>query len=108
MALFDRFFNRRAVPAYALPLLALLFVGAVVLSGWLFRGLRLDLTQNRQYTLSAGTLHILEGAKQPVKLRLFYSETAARSVRSSACSPSASRSCCWKSPSGRRAGSRWK
>lgn len=78
MALFDRFFNRRAVPAYALPLLALLFVGAVVLSGWLFRGLRLDLTQNRQYTLSAGTLHILEGAKQPVKLRLFYSETAAR------------------------------
>ena len=78
MALFDRFFNRRAVPAYALPLLAVLFVGAVVLSGWLFRGLRLDLTQNRQYTLSAGTLHILEGAKQPVKLRLFYSETAAR------------------------------
>ena len=78
MALFDRFFNRRAVPAYALPLLALLFVGAVVLSGWLFRGLRLDLTQNRQYTLSAGTLHILDGAKQPVKLRLFYSETAAR------------------------------
>lgn len=78
MALFDRFFNRRAVPAYALPLLALLFVGAVVLSGWLFRGLRLDLTQNRQYTLSAGTLHILEGAKQPVKLQLFYSETAAR------------------------------
>lgn len=78
MALFDRFFNRRAVPAYALPLLAVLFVGAVVLSGWLFRGLRLDLTQNRQYTLSAGTLHILEGAKQPVKLQLFYSETAAR------------------------------
>ena len=78
MALFDRFFNRRAVPAYALPLLAVLFVGAVVLSGWLFRGLRLDLTQNRQYTLSAGTLHILDGAKQPVKLRLFYSETAAR------------------------------
>ena len=78
MALFDRFLNRRAVPAYALPLLAVLFVGAVVLSGWLFRGLRLDLTQNRQYTLSAGTLHILDGAKQPVKLRLFYSETAAR------------------------------
>ncbi|MFT3805614.1 Gldg family protein [Arenimonas sp.] len=74
----DRFLNRRAVPAYALPLLAVLFVALVVLSGWLFRGLRLDLTQNRQYTLSPGTLHIVEGAKQPVKLRLFYSETAAR------------------------------
>lgn len=78
MALFDRLLNRRAVPAYALPLLAVLFVAAVVLSGWLFRGQRLDLTQNQQYTLSAGTLHILEGARQPVKLRLFYSETAAR------------------------------
>lgn len=78
MALFDRFLNRRAVPAYALPLLAALFVGAVVLTGWLFRGQRLDLTQNQQYTLSAGTVHILEGAKQPVKLRLFYSETATR------------------------------
>ena len=38
---------------------------------------RIDLTQDRLYTLSDGTRHILAQLNQPVTLRLFYSRTAA-------------------------------
>ena len=76
----SRLFNRRAVPAYALPVLALAFVGLVALSAWGLRGLRMDLTENRQYTLSEGTQRILGKIKEPVRLELFYSEKASREL----------------------------
>ena len=38
-----------------LAALAVLFLGVVMLSNLGLRGMRLDLTQNRLYTLSAGT-----------------------------------------------------
>ena len=50
----------RIVPALALPLLAVAFIALVALSSYLLRGARLDLTQHHQYTLSPGTLRILE------------------------------------------------
>ncbi len=39
--------------------------------------MRVDLTQNRLYTLSQGTRNILARLNQPVKLKLYYSRTAA-------------------------------
>lgn len=80
MSLLRSLFNRRIAFAYALPLLALAFVLAVALSNLLLRGARIDLTENRQYTLSEGTLRILGKIEQPVKLRFYYSEAAAREL----------------------------
>ncbi len=68
----------RIGPMLALPLLALAFVALVALSAYLFRGARLDLTQHRQYTLSSGTLRILERIPEPIKFELYYSEKTAQ------------------------------
>lgn len=68
----------RSASLFALPVLALVFIGLVWLSATLFRGVRLDLTEHRQYTLSPGTLRILERIPEPIKLELFYSEKAAQ------------------------------
>ncbi|HMB57392.1 MAG TPA: Gldg family protein [Arenimonas sp.] len=79
MSLFSSIFNRRSFPAFALPLLALVFIALVALSAFALRGLRVDLTEHRLYTLSAGTQRILDRIKEPVKLQLYYSEKASRS-----------------------------
>ena len=68
----------RKASILALPLLALAFGGLVALSAWLLRGARLDLTEHKQYTLSAGTLRIVERIPEPIQLELFYSDKAAQ------------------------------
>jgi ABC-type uncharacterized transport system involved in gliding motility auxiliary subunit len=60
----------------ALPVLALAFAGLVWLSSTHLRGARLDLTQNKLYTLSPGTLRILQKVPEPVTLQLYWSERA--------------------------------
>ena len=62
-----------------LPLLAIAFVALVGLSNLFLRGARVDLTEHHQYTLSAGTLRIIERTPEPIALELFYSEKAAQS-----------------------------
>ena len=71
--------NRRLL-ILVLPLLALLFLGLVLLSSNWLRGARLDLTQHQQYTLSEGTKHILGRIHDPVRLQLFYSEKTAEAL----------------------------
>ena len=61
-------------------MLLLLFGAAVMLSGTLLTGMKLDLTENRLYTLSEGTLNILEDLEEPVNLYLFFSEDASRDL----------------------------
>jgi ABC-type uncharacterized transport system involved in gliding motility auxiliary subunit len=80
MSLIAKLFNRRTVPAFALPLLALVFVALIALSSYALHGVRLDLTEHKLYTLSDGTRHILDRNKEPVKLRLFYSEKTAENL----------------------------
>jgi ABC-type uncharacterized transport system involved in gliding motility auxiliary subunit len=63
----------------ALPLLAIAFVALVALSGLWLRGARVDLTENHLYTLSPGTLRIIDRVPEPITLELFYSEKAAQS-----------------------------
>ncbi|MGD0501187.1 MAG: Gldg family protein [Steroidobacteraceae bacterium] len=57
--------------------LAALFLGVVMLSNLGLRGLRLDLTQNHLYTLSAGTRQVLGELKEPVDLYFYFSRDAA-------------------------------
>jgi ABC-type uncharacterized transport system involved in gliding motility auxiliary subunit len=57
-----------------LLILAVLFVAATLLINSLFRGARIDLTQNREYTLSAGTKQILAKLDEPLDLSLYFSE----------------------------------
>ena len=72
--------QRRISTGIALLALALLFVALVVLSGSLLRGARVDLTQNRLYTLTDGTRAILGKLDEPVNLYYYYSDHAARDL----------------------------
>jgi ABC-type uncharacterized transport system involved in gliding motility auxiliary subunit len=59
--------------ALALLLAAILAVGVNMLADRLLARARLDLTENRLYTLSEGTRQVLGGLQDPITLRLFYS-----------------------------------
>jgi ABC-type uncharacterized transport system involved in gliding motility auxiliary subunit len=57
--------------------LAVLFLGVVMLANAGLRGMRLDLTQNKLYTLSPGTEAVLGEIKEPVNLYFYFSRDAA-------------------------------
>jgi len=63
-----------------LAAIAAIVLIAISLSNTLFRGLRLDLTENRLYTLSDGTKQILESIEEPVNLYFFFSASAAQEL----------------------------
>ncbi|PKL96373.1 MAG: hypothetical protein CVV18_01930 [Gammaproteobacteria bacterium HGW-Gammaproteobacteria-8] len=60
----------------ALAVLAVLFVVLTMLASLLFRGARLDLTENQLYTLSDGTRNIVSSLAEPVTLKLYFSDQA--------------------------------
>lgn len=66
--------NRKALSGTALVVIAVLFVAVLLLVNVLFRGARMDLTQNHLYTLSDGTRNILKSIDEPINLYLFYSD----------------------------------
>jgi ABC-type uncharacterized transport system involved in gliding motility auxiliary subunit len=57
--------------------LAVLFLGVVMLSNLALRGMRLDLTQNRLFTLTPGTKQVLGELKEPINLYFYFSRDAA-------------------------------
>ena len=56
--------NRNLLSLSALVVAAVLFFAVNILSSGLFRSARLDLTENRLYTLSPGTRNILAALEQ--------------------------------------------
>ena len=68
--------GHRGSGALALALLAVLFVGLVMLANLGLRGLRADLTENRLYTLAPGTLNILKSLDEPINLYFYFSRAA--------------------------------
>jgi len=64
----------------SLALLLILFVAISMLSATLLRGVRVDLTENRLYTLSGGSRNILRQLQEPVNLYLFFSDEASRGL----------------------------
>jgi ABC-type uncharacterized transport system involved in gliding motility auxiliary subunit len=57
--------------------LAVLFLAVVMLSNAGLRGMRVDLTQNKLYTLSPGTQQVLRDLKEPLNLYFYFSRDAA-------------------------------
>lgn len=66
--------------SFGLGLLAVAFLLLNTLGGHLLKNVRLDLTENRLYSLSAGTRDLLAGLEEPVELQLFFSSRAARDL----------------------------
>lgn len=69
--------SKRLVGAGGLVVLAILFLGVVMLSNQLIRGMRLDLTQNKLFTLTEGTRQTIAEIKEPVNLYFYFSREAA-------------------------------
>lgn len=69
--------DRRRLAIGGIVLAFILFVALNLFGGLSLRSLRLDLTENRQYTLSRGTGRLLRDLEEPVTLRLY----ASRSLR---------------------------
>ncbi len=65
---------------FGLLILAALFIVAVVAANAALRGIRLDLTENRLYTLSEGTYAILEDIPETVNLYFFFSDRATADI----------------------------
>jgi ABC-type uncharacterized transport system involved in gliding motility auxiliary subunit len=66
--------------ASSLLLLLVAFVAAAILSNLLFKGLRIDLTENNLYTLSDGTKRIVRNIEEPINLYFFFSDEATADV----------------------------
>lgn len=68
--------NQRSRSAIALVLLAIVFFVFTAFNNALLSGLKLDLTENGLYTLSAGSRQIAADIDEPVNLYFFFSEQA--------------------------------
>jgi len=60
--------------AAALVLLATLFVAINVLAEFSLTSFRVDLTEDRLYSLSPATQRVLDEVEEPVTLRFYYSD----------------------------------
>ena len=63
-----------------LVILAILFVLVNMVSGNLFKSSRMDLTEDKLYTLSSGTLNILKSIQEPITLHYFFSDQASQEI----------------------------
>jgi len=64
----------------ALLLLAAIYLVLVWASSAGLRGARVDLTADKLYTLSPGTLHIVSSLRQPLRLTLYFSDRVSREL----------------------------
>lgn len=69
--------NTKQNAIVAVVLILLLFLGVTVVADNALRGARIDLTENRLYTLSPATKKIVGRLDEPIKLTFFFSETTA-------------------------------
>ena len=69
--------NIRLLTGSGLAVAVVLFFAVNVLSHVAFRSARVDLTEQRLYTLTEGSRNILQGLDEPVTLRLYLSKKLA-------------------------------
>ncbi len=69
--------SRRLYALGAISLVAIIFVALNIAADATFTTSRLDLTQNRLYTLSPGTIHTLDQLVEPITLKFYYSKKVA-------------------------------
>jgi len=74
------YLSRRSKLYVGLVLLVLVFVPLIVASSRWLHASRIDLTTDRLYTLTPGTLQIVGSLKRPLRLTLYFSEHATRDL----------------------------
>ncbi len=71
------FTERRFLTGTILAIAAVLFLVLNVMSGSLFKSVRLDLTEAKLYTLSSGSKEIINELQEPIILRFYFSQSLA-------------------------------
>ncbi len=69
-----------SITLMGLLVLAVLFLVVNMASNALFTSVRADLTENKLFTLTQGTLNIIAKVEEPITLYLFYSDKASEGV----------------------------
>ncbi len=72
--------NRNLLTAGGLIAAVVLFFAVNIIANGMFGGARIDLTENRLYTLSQGTRNVIAAIDEPVTLRLFFSNKLSTNV----------------------------
>ncbi len=72
--------NSRTLSITGLVVALVLLFAVNILSNTVFTSARVDLTENRLFTLSEGTRNILAGLEEPITIRLYLSERLARNL----------------------------
>jgi ABC-type uncharacterized transport system involved in gliding motility auxiliary subunit len=70
----SKMLDRNRLGAIGIALAVVLFFAVNILAGGLLRSTRLDLTEDKLFTLSDGTKRVLSTMEEPVDLRLYYSD----------------------------------
>lgn len=74
--------TQRRLNSSGLLLVAAGFLVTIIVSNHLFSGWRLDLTENKLYTLSDGTRRILKNIEEPINLHFYFSDKATAAIPS--------------------------
>ncbi|WP_438970320.1 Gldg family protein [Methylophaga sp.] len=74
--------NKQLLSTAGLILAIILFVSFNIVVNGNFKSARIDLTEDNLYTLSEGSLNILESIEEPITLRFYYSEQVAQALPS--------------------------
>ena len=74
--------NKQLLSKTGLILAVILFIAFIIVVNGNFKSARVDLTEDKLYTLSEGTLNILSSLQQPITLRFYYSEQVAQALPS--------------------------
>jgi ABC-type uncharacterized transport system involved in gliding motility auxiliary subunit len=72
--------SRRSVLYLMLLLLLVIFTLLIVTTSRWLRASRIDLTTDQLYTLTPGTLHIIDTLQRPLKITLYFSDHATRDL----------------------------
>lgn len=73
---------KKLTAIYTLGLLGALFIALVVINNQLFDGMRVDLTEDKVFTLSQGSHQIIDQIEEPLTLHFFFSDDATKGMTS--------------------------
>ena len=74
--------NKNIVSGTGLVLAACLFVAVIIIVNITFTSWRLDLTENKLFTLSDGTINILNNLEEPITLDFYFSQKSLTGIPS--------------------------
>jgi ABC-type uncharacterized transport system involved in gliding motility auxiliary subunit len=74
--------NKQLLSTVGLVLAVILFLSFNIVTNGNLKSARIDLTEDKLYTLSDGTLNILKSLTEPLTLRFYYSEQAGQDLPS--------------------------